>query len=957
MAFFTPVSRLFLVLLCIPFTAAIAQTTGGDVGNGQALYTARACFACHGTTPGTVLPSIRNAANAGGIVGLATARNMGGFNAGSFTPAQENDLAAYVATAVTNPTSHTVAANVASTITLPDISLNSTFGAFSSTAVTTLPAKGTVIMSGTSAEYTPFSGQCGSDSFSWQASGTFSSVAYSSNIRTANITISNPSAPDLSTTPSTASAGFGNAFTFLPTSTGGAPSSYAISGSPPSWMQFNTSTGEIFGVPNSLGTFSVTVTAFNCANGNSTGQSASKTIAITVGSGAQTITFNPLVDRFNTDAPFVVTATGGGSGNPVIFSASGICTSSGSNGSTITLNGQAGACSVTANQAAGGNYLAATPVTRTFNVAINGSEVFPPFCQIPPGWINGPALSFNAWVITNEAGASSEGICAFKAPRGFGIPPEGINPFRLAFTGTFNSGTISFSRRVLGDPFDGCLRFRIDGIEQSISGTCNFGTGAAGDLPHAVVNIPISAGNHTIEWLSTPGGFYGNLTIEAWIDSVFLPLSTTITSASTVSVTVGNTVTYTTTGTNFPAQFSATDLPPGTTIDVMTGVVSGVATTAGTFASTITASNPGGANPTASASKTVTFTINKATQSISFGTIADQAATAAPLTLSATGGASGNPVVFTATGVCSTSDVSGTRLTLSGIAGTCTITANQAGNGNYDAAPAVSRTFQVNAVAPTAPVLTEAIAGNGRVTLTFSAPTQNGGSAILDYRATCGTINATATASPIEVTGLNNGTAYNCTVAARNVVGFGSASNSLTVTPTAITFVGVVSRKVHGAGIGALDIPISVAALDESYSVEPRSTQAGHKIVFQFSGAVLNATTIAVTDAFGATITPQSTAFVGNELQLGLPALVSGKRVLITLVGINGALDVETAVGFQIGDTNDSHVVSAADVSALKARRGLPVNTGNARFDLNVDGSIDDADAKMAKVQSGKTIP
>jgi hypothetical protein len=66
------------------------------------------------------------------------------------------------------------------------------------------------------------------------------------------------------------------------------------------------------------------------------------------------------------------------------------------------------------------------------------------------------------------------------------------------------------------------------------------------------------------------------------------------------------------------------------------------------------------------------------------------------LALSATGGGSGNPVIFsvdpsTASGVCS---VSGAQLTL--IApGSCVVDANQAGDGTYGAAPQVSKTITV----------------------------------------------------------------------------------------------------------------------------------------------------------------------------------------------------------------------------------------------------------------------
>jgi hypothetical protein len=67
--------------------------------------------------------------------------------------------------------------------------------------------------------------------------------------------------------------------------------------------------------------------------------------------------------------------------------------------------------------------------------------------------------------------------------------------------------------------------------------------------------------------------------------------------------------------------------------------------------------------------------------------------------LSATGGGSGNPVVFSVDGsggpgVCT---VSGSTVTYTA-AGTCVVDANQAGNGSYADAPQVQRTIAVTVI-------------------------------------------------------------------------------------------------------------------------------------------------------------------------------------------------------------------------------------------------------------------
>src|SRR5206468_12675248 len=85
------------------------------------------------------------------------------------------------------------------------------------------------------------------------------------------------------------------------------------------------------------------------------------------------------------------------------------------------------------------------------------------------------------------------------------------------------------------------------------------------------------------------------------------------------------------------------------------------------------------------------FTIDKASQSISFGALADKFYGDADFTVSATGGGSGQPVTFTAAGSCT---VSGTTVHITGV-GSCTITAHQAGDANYEAAADVAQSFNI----------------------------------------------------------------------------------------------------------------------------------------------------------------------------------------------------------------------------------------------------------------------
>jgi len=113
-------------------------------------------------------------------------------------------------------------------------------------------------------------------------------------------------------------------------------------------------------------------------------------------------------------------------------------------------------------------------------------------------------------------------------------------------------------------------------------------------------------------------------------------------------------------------------------------------TITGAGSCTITASQAGGANYLAAPNVPQTFTIAKASQVITFNPLPDKTTSDPPFTVSATA-SSGLAVSFSATGNCT---VSGNTVTITG-SGTCTITALQAGNVNYNPAPDVPRTFNI----------------------------------------------------------------------------------------------------------------------------------------------------------------------------------------------------------------------------------------------------------------------
>jgi hypothetical protein len=99
-------------------------------------------------------------------------------------------------------------------------------------------------------------------------------------------------------------------------------------------------------------------------------------------------------------------------------------------------------------------------------------------------------------------------------------------------------------------------------------------------------------------------------------------------------------------------------------------------------------------NTSKSATQTATVYAARLDQTITFLALANKTYGDAPFTISATA-SSGLPVSFAITAGSTHASLSGSTVTITG-AGSVTITASQAGNGTYNPAPDVSRSFTIN---------------------------------------------------------------------------------------------------------------------------------------------------------------------------------------------------------------------------------------------------------------------
>jgi len=161
-------------------------------------------------------------------------------------------------TASSAPVANAVSATVAANSSTNPVTLHLSGGAATSVAVTTAAAHGTATATGTSITYTPTAGYSGADSFAYTATNAIGT----STAATVTVTVS---APTLAMSPAAGALTKGTVGTAysqtVSPSQGTAPYSFSVSGSLPTGLSFNTTTGTISGTPTASGSFSFTITA------------------------------------------------------------------------------------------------------------------------------------------------------------------------------------------------------------------------------------------------------------------------------------------------------------------------------------------------------------------------------------------------------------------------------------------------------------------------------------------------------------------------------------------------------------------------------------------------------------------------------------------------------------------------------------------------------------------------
>jgi len=358
----------------------------------------------------------------------------------------------------------------------------------------------------------------------------------------------------------------------------------------------------------------------------------------------QIITLGTVSSHTACDAPFTIIYPVASSGLPVTLSVTGPATVSG--GDVVTLTGAVGTVTLTASQPGNATYAAATGVSQSFAVAACPTAPASPaaqtitFASIPghtacdaPFTIVYPAASSGLAVtlsVTGPATVSGGNVVSFTGAVGtvvltasqagnssYAAAPNVVQSFSVAACGPagvapvitsphdIQSGGLSVASNVaagtVGVPF---VPYQITASGSPTSfGALLLPPGLSVDtVTGAITGTPTVASTWFVTLQATNGAFTGTATLIIVIGPAgVVPVVTSphdiqsggvSVAANVEAATVGLPITpYQITASGVPTSYDATLLPPGLSVDTGTGAITGTPSVAGTWFTTILATN------------------------------------------------------------------------------------------------------------------------------------------------------------------------------------------------------------------------------------------------------------------------------------------------------------------------------------------------------------------------------
>ena len=415
----------------------------------------------------------------------------------------------------------------------------------------------------------------------------------------------------------------------------------------------------------------------------------------------------------------VPTASGGSGTGALSFTASGTACEmgSGADAGKLVITSGTGTCSVTAHKATDANYNAADSAAHavtvhkadqaiTVDTSAPASQVYNTSFTVAASSSSGLAVSYSASGVCSNVGAtftmtSGTGTCTVHYNQAgnanYNAAPEKTEDVEAAKA----NQTISFvqptSPRTFGDSFN-VTPTASSGLAVSVaaSGGCTATASGGG------YSVEMTSGTNDCVLTASQGGNANHnaasdvqRTVVAQKAPANLAFDLSGLSAKTFGDDDFSVASYATSNSGAAKQFVLGAGSSGCTV-TSGGLVHITGAAVGTDFCVISVSQDPTANYLADGPISQSFHIAKANQTISFGALSPKLLGDPPFVVSATGGASGNPVTFSAgpSSICTSGGTNGTTITITGV-GTCTVTANQAGNSNYSAAGPVSRTFGI----------------------------------------------------------------------------------------------------------------------------------------------------------------------------------------------------------------------------------------------------------------------
>jgi len=517
------------------------------------------------------------------------------------------------------------------------------------------------------------------------------------------------------------------AFTPVTGANGTGTLNYSVSPTLPTGLTLSTTTGGITGTPtviNSATTYTVTVTDTN-------GATATKTFSLTVNAAVtatQSVATTQLTQN-HTATSFTPVTGSNGTGtlsynvSPTLPTGLMLSTTTGGITGTPTVTSSATTYTVTVTDTNGATN------TATFSVTVNAEVTATQTVATTLLTQNKAATAFTPVTGSNGTGTLNYGISpALPTGLSFSTSTGAITGTATVVSSTTTTYTVTVTD---ANGATAAKTFSLT-VNAAVTATQAVATTQLTQYKAATSFTPVTGANGTgtlsygvsptlptgLSFSTSTGSISGTATVTSSATTYTVTVTDTnsATATATFSLTVNTAVSATqavaTTSLVYNAATTAFTpvtgsggtgalsysvspvLPTGLSLSSATGTITGTPTavsTSATYTVTVIDAN------SATASNTFSLTVGQASQAITaFAPSTPVTYGVTPIALTATGGASGNPVTFNiVSGPGSLSGTNNSTLTVTGV-GTIVVAANQAGNTNYTPAIQVTVSIVVN---------------------------------------------------------------------------------------------------------------------------------------------------------------------------------------------------------------------------------------------------------------------